>query len=203
MTPDEELADLQKKYALLEGDRKAYYETSQWTIKQNRETIAAGKEENKELRLQLGACQSAKGGKPEGGANETAELEKLLLYAKDLRKKYDEVRLLTSKKQGMLNIKLDKIKDLERDAVRPKCPPHPADHPLPSNSPNCPPLPSRQTLFFFGAWGALLRARLRTSRMLHHGWCVGQSRSVAHEVRVCVERWFGSGCHLPTVMCPG
>jgi len=118
MTPDEELADLQKKYALLEGDRKAYYETSQWTIKQNRETIANGKEENKELRLQLGACQSAKGGKPDGGDTETAELEKLINYAKDLRKKYDEIRLLTSKKQGQLNIKLDKIKDLERDAVR-------------------------------------------------------------------------------------
>lgn len=26
-----------------EGDRKAYYETSQWTIKQNRETLAAVK----------------------------------------------------------------------------------------------------------------------------------------------------------------
>jgi hypothetical protein len=26
-----------------EGDRRAYYETSQWTIKQNRETLAAAK----------------------------------------------------------------------------------------------------------------------------------------------------------------
>jgi hypothetical protein len=29
--------------ARAEGDRKAYYETSQWTIKQNRETLAATK----------------------------------------------------------------------------------------------------------------------------------------------------------------
>ena len=36
-----------------EGDRKAYYETSQWTIKQNRETIIAAKEEVKDLRNQL------------------------------------------------------------------------------------------------------------------------------------------------------
>ena len=36
-----------------EGDRKAYYETSQWTIKQNRETILAAKAENKELRGQM------------------------------------------------------------------------------------------------------------------------------------------------------
>eukprot|EP00959_Pyramimonas_sp_CCMP1952_P281004 5873800-Pyramimonas_sp.AAC.2 len=65
MTPDEELADLQKKYQLLEGDRKAYYETSQWTIKQNRETIAAAKRENKELRAQLATCHSGKSSKDE------------------------------------------------------------------------------------------------------------------------------------------
>lgn len=117
MTPDEELADLQKKYQLLEGDRKAYYETSQWTIKQNRETIAAAKRENKELRAQLATCHH--GGnekKNEDGASR--ELEKVQNYVKDLRKRYDEIHLLTNKKQSMLNQKLDKIKDLERDAVR-------------------------------------------------------------------------------------
>lgn len=155
MTPDEELADLQKKYALLEGDRKAYYETSQWTIKQNRETIANGKEENKELRLQLGACQSAKGGKPDGGDAETAELEKLINYAKDLRKKYDEIRLLTSKKQGQLNIKLDKIKDLERDAVQNPRSPGVRLTPLPCSCPHVqlhlpPRCLSENILFFFG-----------------------------------------------------
>ena len=36
-----------------EGDRKSYFETSQWTIKQNRETLAACKRENKELRQQM------------------------------------------------------------------------------------------------------------------------------------------------------
>eukprot|EP00238_Polyblepharides_amylifera_P001167 CAMPEP_0196571392 /NCGR_PEP_ID=MMETSP1081-20130531/1575_1 /TAXON_ID=36882 /ORGANISM="Pyramimonas amylifera, Strain CCMP720" /LENGTH=559 /DNA_ID=CAMNT_0041888327 /DNA_START=25 /DNA_END=1704 /DNA_ORIENTATION=+ len=117
MTPDEELADLQKKYQLLEGDRKAYYETSQWTIKQNRETIAIAKRENKELRAQLAACHATKGGKPkDDGA--TAELEKLRVYVKELRKRYDEIHLLTNKKQSHLNSRLDRIKDLERDAVR-------------------------------------------------------------------------------------
>jgi hypothetical protein len=96
MTPEEELADLQKKYALLgaclarrtrairaardasapprvphstkffvthpprfspsrttEGDRKAYFETSQWTMKQNKETISSLKREYKELMAQL------------------------------------------------------------------------------------------------------------------------------------------------------
>ena len=36
-----------------EGDRKAYYETSPGTIKQNRETLAAAKRENQELRETL------------------------------------------------------------------------------------------------------------------------------------------------------
>jgi len=52
-SPEQELADLQRKYSLLEGDRKAFYETSQWTIKQNQETLAAAKQEGKELRAEL------------------------------------------------------------------------------------------------------------------------------------------------------
>lgn len=118
MTPDEELADLQKKYQLLEGDRKAYYETSQWTIKQNRETIAAAKRENKELRAQLKNAHSGSGANAAKEDGAVAEMEKLQIYVKDLRKRYDEVHLLTNKKQSQLNQKLDKIKDLERDAVR-------------------------------------------------------------------------------------
>ena len=36
-----------------EGDRKAYFETSQWTMKQNKDTIASLKREYKELMAQL------------------------------------------------------------------------------------------------------------------------------------------------------
>ncbi len=35
---------------LTEGDRKAYYESSEWTMKQNREKILNLRKENKELR---------------------------------------------------------------------------------------------------------------------------------------------------------
>ena len=49
MTPEEELTELQKKYSLLESDRNAYFETSQWTMKQNKETISGLKKEYKEL----------------------------------------------------------------------------------------------------------------------------------------------------------
>lgn len=61
MNATEELADLQKKYQLLEGDRRAFYETSQWTIKQNNETIQSCKKESHELRTQLTKLMSERG----------------------------------------------------------------------------------------------------------------------------------------------
>ncbi|XP_078285529.1 outer dynein arm-docking complex subunit 3-like [Rhinoraja longicauda] len=44
----EQIWDLQKKIQLLEGDRKAYYETSQDKIKKNKETIQHLRQENKQ-----------------------------------------------------------------------------------------------------------------------------------------------------------
>mmetsp|Transcript_17409 Transcript_17409/g.42945 ORF Transcript_17409/g.42945 Transcript_17409/m.42945 type:complete len:570 (+) Transcript_17409:178-1887(+) len=120
MTPDEELADLQKKYALLEGDRKAYFETSQWTMKQNKETVAACKRENKELRAALGN-QHASMDKPKPAELEqgSEELFKLQLFTTELRKRYDDIKQLAVKKTKELEGRIDGIKDLERDAVRP------------------------------------------------------------------------------------
>jgi hypothetical protein len=40
-----------------EGDRKAFYDASQWTIKQNNDTLALVKKENKDLREALIALQ--------------------------------------------------------------------------------------------------------------------------------------------------
>ena len=42
-TPDEELEELEKRYAQMEGDRRSFFETSRWTIKQNRDTLANAK----------------------------------------------------------------------------------------------------------------------------------------------------------------
>ena len=43
MTPDDELEELERKYQALEGDRRSFFETSRWTIKQNRDTLATAK----------------------------------------------------------------------------------------------------------------------------------------------------------------
>jgi hypothetical protein len=43
-----------------EGDRKAYYETSQWTIRQNRDTINSMRIENKKLRENISVEKKVK-----------------------------------------------------------------------------------------------------------------------------------------------
>jgi len=40
----------------LEGDRKAYYENSQWTIKQNKDAISQLRKDNKIIRKKLSDC---------------------------------------------------------------------------------------------------------------------------------------------------
>ncbi|XP_011378626.1 coiled-coil domain-containing protein 151 isoform X2 [Pteropus vampyrus] len=48
-----QVAELQRKIQLLEGDRKAFYESSQWNIKKNQETINQLREQTRVLQLQL------------------------------------------------------------------------------------------------------------------------------------------------------
>ncbi|XP_076871442.1 coiled-coil domain-containing protein 151 isoform X4 [Brachyhypopomus gauderio] len=49
----DQIAELQRKIQLLEGDRSAYYESSQTTIKKNRDTILQLRQENKLLHKKL------------------------------------------------------------------------------------------------------------------------------------------------------
>ncbi|XP_029440975.1 LOW QUALITY PROTEIN: coiled-coil domain-containing protein 151 [Rhinatrema bivittatum] len=49
----EQINELQRKIQLLDGDQKAFYESSQWTIKKNKESITRLRQENKKLHKRL------------------------------------------------------------------------------------------------------------------------------------------------------
>ncbi|XP_064395156.1 outer dynein arm-docking complex subunit 3-like isoform X2 [Halichondria panicea] len=49
----DEIDELKRRIALIDGDRKAYSESSQWAIKQNKELIAQLRAENKQIRTKL------------------------------------------------------------------------------------------------------------------------------------------------------
>ena len=104
-----------------EGDRKAYFETSQWTIKQNKETIAGLKKEHKLLMAQLSE-QNVGGNAPK--ASETTagseELYRLQQFSKELKKKYDDLKQTAIRKTRELEQRLDTVKDLENESDRDK-----------------------------------------------------------------------------------
>jgi len=60
MSPEEQLEDLQRRFTLLEGERKATYETAKLNIQQNKEIIKQMKEENKALRSEIAKMRNEK-----------------------------------------------------------------------------------------------------------------------------------------------
>ena len=53
ITISEEIEELRRKISLLDGDRKAYYENSQWTMQMNKEIVQKLRAKNKDMRLEL------------------------------------------------------------------------------------------------------------------------------------------------------
>lgn len=53
VTIAEEIEELRRKISLLDGDRKAYYENSQWTMQMNKEIVQKLRSKNKDMRHDL------------------------------------------------------------------------------------------------------------------------------------------------------
>ena len=113
---EDELADLQRKFHLLEGDRKAFYEASQWTIKQNKETLELVKEENRHFKEALALLQKERGNASEKSSLST--VERLTQEVNELKKRYNELRHISKVKQQELTKRNDELRDLEKDSER-------------------------------------------------------------------------------------
>ncbi|KAI9348775.1 hypothetical protein DFJ73DRAFT_428805 [Zopfochytrium polystomum] len=111
---DDELHDLKLRFELLEGDRKAYYETSQWAIRQNKEEISHLRSQNKELSEAIARIK-----KNEVSLNtrlSMTELEKFDHRICEIHKKYDELQAEARSKEERLREMRDQIADLKREA---------------------------------------------------------------------------------------
>ncbi|ORY39934.1 hypothetical protein BCR33DRAFT_787896 [Rhizoclosmatium globosum] len=88
---DDELHDLKLRFELLEGDRKAYYETSQWAIRQNKEEIGTLRSQNKEISESIARINKHDKDYATLRASMT-ELEKFDQRICEIHRKYDELQ---------------------------------------------------------------------------------------------------------------
>jgi len=118
-TTQNELNQLRQKFQLLEGDRKAYYEMSMTTMKDNKETIASLRAESKMLRKDLAVVQrqSRSDGPSDASCpEETIELEKNVSV---LRKNYDALKSTVDGKKEQLSLLRDEAKSLQLESKKP------------------------------------------------------------------------------------
>ncbi|KAJ3014258.1 hypothetical protein HKX48_005240 [Thoreauomyces humboldtii] len=112
---DEELHDLKLRFELLEGDRKAYYETSQWAIRQNKEEVSHLRIQNKEL---SDAIAKVKKSEADGASTRVSmtELDRADQRICEMHKKYDELQADARSKDSRLRLMTDQLADLGREA---------------------------------------------------------------------------------------
>lgn len=113
-----ELASLQSRFDLLQGDRKAFYEQSQLTLKQNKDQVDELRREGKELRNALASMNRERGG-TETSAIHEAELTKVEQALTLLRQRQNQVMSGNRVKEKALRILEDELKDLQRSSSRP------------------------------------------------------------------------------------
>jgi len=113
MSPDEQLEDLQRRFQLLEGERKATYETAKLNISQNKEIIKQMKEENKILRGEIAKLRNEKPTSVE------AQIQERMSEIQQLSRKYDTLRNENGKKQAHFDEIEGKLRELSLDSKLP------------------------------------------------------------------------------------
>jgi len=113
MSPEEQLEDLQRRFTLLEGERKATYETAKLNIQQNKEIIKQMKEENKMLRTQIATLRNEK---PQ---SVDKQLDQKMNEVQTLQRRYDALKADNIKKSNNLSDLDGKLSELRTDAALP------------------------------------------------------------------------------------
>jgi len=111
MSPEEQLEDLQRRFTLLEGERKATYETAKLNIQQNKEIIKQMKDENKMLRTQISTLRNEK---PQSVDKQLEEKEN---EVQTLSRRYDALKAENGKKSADLADLDGKFNELKSDAA--------------------------------------------------------------------------------------
>lgn len=117
----EELAELQVRFRLLEGDRKSFYESSQNELRENKAQQDWLRNENKVLKAQLTKLQKEHAGRDGGPGSElhAHELQKLEHQHNVLRQKHNSVSCANREKELEAQTLNDQLRDLQRHAKRP------------------------------------------------------------------------------------
>jgi len=113
MSPEEQLEDLQRRFTLLEGERKATYETAKLNIQQNKEIIKQMKEENKLLRASIAQLRNEK---PQ---SIDKQLDDKMNEVQRKQREYDALKAENLKKQSNLQELSGKFNELKTDAELP------------------------------------------------------------------------------------
>lgn len=110
MTPEEQLEDLQRRFQLLEGERKATYDTAKLNIQQNKEIVNQMKEENKTLRENIAKLRNDKPQSTE------KQLERTMSEVQGLQRKVDTLKADNAKKKQSLDQLTIKLTELSAGA---------------------------------------------------------------------------------------
>jgi len=113
MSPEEQLEDLQRRFLLLEGERKATYETAKLNIQQNKEIIKQMKEENKVLRNEIAKLRNEK------EVSVDKQMDNVMEEVQILQRKYDSIHGENIRKQRFLHELDNKYNELYVDSKVP------------------------------------------------------------------------------------
>jgi len=111
---DEELRDLKLRFELLDGDRKAYYESSQMTIRKNKEEIAQLVAQNKELRSTIAKLRKFEKEITPRSSIKMTDFEKFDHEVIDSQKRCDKLKCELERKEKRLYELEDKYLDLKK-----------------------------------------------------------------------------------------